>query len=122
MKKKILLVDDSNTVIMLHRMMLEDLGYSLVIARNGEEAIEKAVAEKPDAILMDLVMPKMDGIEACRILRTKPETRTTPIIVVTTKGDPVNMQKGYEAGCNDYVTKPFDAVSLMAKLRNHLGE
>lgn len=121
-RKKVLLVDDSNTVLLMNRMMLKDSNYDVVVARNGREAIEKALAERPDIIFMDVVMPEMNGFEACRALRAKPETQKIPILMVTTRGEQANMQAGYEAGCTEYVTKPFDSVELMAKLRNHLGE
>ncbi len=120
--KRILLVDDSNTVLLLHRMTLKGSGYELLVARNGQEAVEKAVAERPDLILMDLVMPQMNGLEACRTLRAKEETRSTPIIIVTTRGEPYNVEAGYEAGCNEYITKPFDGVELLAKLKNYLPD
>jgi CheY-like chemotaxis protein len=121
-RKKILLVDDSNTVLLMHRMMLQDGDYDLVIARNGREAVEKALASRPDIIFMDVVMPEMNGFEACRALRQHAETQATPILMVTTRGEPLNIQAGYEMGCTEYITKQFEAVELMAKLRNYLGE
>ncbi len=120
-KKKVLLVDDQNTVLMMERMMLREAGYDIVVARNGAEAVEKAVAERPDLMLLDVVMPKMDGFEVCRALRARPETKALPIILCTTRGDPTNVKTGYDAGCTDYVTKPFDSVELLAKLRGYLG-
>lgn len=121
-KKKVLLVDDSNTVLLLHRMMLKDVGCELIIAHNGKEAVEKAAAEVPDIIFMDVVMPEMNGFDACRAIRARSETKDIPILMVTTRGEPVNVQAGYEAGCNEYITKPFDSVELMAKLRSYLGQ
>jgi CheY-like chemotaxis protein len=120
-KKKILLVDDSSTVLLLHKMMLADRDYELLIARNGQEAVDKALAERPDLIFMDLVMPKMTGFEACRALRAREETRDTPIIMVTTRGEPHNVKEGFESGCTDYITKPFNGDELLVKLRSYLG-
>jgi CheY-like chemotaxis protein len=120
-KKRILLVDDSNTVLMMHRMMLQE-DYELIIARNGREGIEKTATSKPDLIFMDVVMPEMNGFEACKHLKSKPETRDIPVVMVTTRGEAVNVEAGYAAGCNDYVTKPFDPTELMTKLKNLLGE
>ena len=97
--KKILLVDDSNTVLMLHQMMLSDSGFTLLVARNGREGFEKAIAELPDLILMDVVMPEMDGIEAVKKIREHAQLKTTPIILVTTRGEPDNVARGYAAGC-----------------------
>lgn len=119
--KKILIVDDSNTVLLMHRMTLRSTGYTLVLARDGAEAVEKALVERPDLILMDVVMPRMNGIEACRALRTHDETREVPIIMVTTRGEPVNVEAGFQAGCTEYITKPYDGVELLAKLKNYLG-
>lgn len=120
--KKILLADDSNTVLMLQRLMLKDLGYALVIARNGQEAVEKAIAEQPDLIFMDVVMPVLDGFGAVRRIREQPSLKATPIIMVTTRGEPENVEQGYAAGCNEYITKPFESIELIAKLRAWLGE
>ena len=120
-KKKILLVDDSSTVLMMHKMMLAD-DYDLVIAKNGKEGVEKALSEKPDVIFMDVIMPLMNGFDACKELRERSETKATPIIMVTTRGEPQNIKQGYESGCSEYITKPFDSVELRTKLKHFLGE
>lgn len=120
-KKKILLVDDSGTVILMERMILAKGPYDLVTASSGEEGVKKAMAERPDAILMDLVMPGINGIEACRQIREREETRDIPIIMVTTKGELLNVERAYETGVNDYVTKPINAIELLAKLNNVLS-
>jgi CheY-like chemotaxis protein len=120
-KKKILLVDDSSTTLMMERMILNKGPYELVTAKDGEEAIEKAASEKPDLILLDIVMPNMDGFEACRRLRESEETREIPIIMVTTRGEAENVEQGYELGCNDYVTKPINSLELMTKVKNLLS-
>ncbi len=120
-RKKILLVDDSNTILMMERMILNKGPYVTVTASNGEEAIQKSQAEKPDLILMDVVMPKMDGFEACRRIRRETTTAQIPIIMVTTRGEAQNVEIGYKAGCTDYVTKPIDSTELLTKLRSYLG-
>lgn len=117
--KKILVVDDSQVVLMKARMIL-GTRYEPVFATNGEEAVEKALEEDPDLILMDVVMPKMDGFEACRSIRDNPDTNGIPIIMVTTRGEPVNVEMGYASGCNDYITKPIDGAELLRKLENLL--
>jgi CheY-like chemotaxis protein len=121
-RKKILLVDDSNTILMVERMMLMKGPYDIVTASNGEEAIVKAVTEKPDLILMDVIMPKMDGFEAVRQIRQHHDTRDTPVIMVTTRSESQNVENGFESGCNDYVTKPINSTELLSKLRSYLGE
>jgi DNA-binding response OmpR family regulator len=120
-RKKILCVDDSSTILMMERMILSKGPYDLVTASDGEEAVNKALAERPDLILMDVVMPRMNGFDACRRIREEEATRTTPVIMVTTRGEVQNMENGFESGCNDYVTKPINATELLSKLRNYLG-
>jgi CheY-like chemotaxis protein len=120
-QKKILLVDDSPTVLLMERLLLQEEPYALLSASNGAEAVKAAFAQQPDLILMDVVMPGMDGFEVCRILRADEATRATPIILVTTKAGLEHVERGYESGCNDYVTKPFNGNELRAKIENFLG-
>jgi PleD family two-component response regulator len=121
-RKKILLADDSNTALMMERTLLSKSAYDVVVARDGQEAIRQAVDEAPDLIILDVVMPNMDGFEACRELRKLEATRAIPIIMVTTRGEPHNVENGFEAGCNDYVTKPINGPELVSKVRNLIGE
>jgi DNA-binding response OmpR family regulator len=118
--KKLLLVDDSNTVLLMEKMLLANEGYQLVTASNGREAVLKAQAEKPDLILLDVVMPDLNGFEACKQIRAREETRHIPVIMVTTRSEATNVQIGFESGCNDYVTKPINGVELITKIKNHL--
>ena len=120
--KKVLLVDDSSTILMMEKMVLKKTQYQVVTATNGEEGVARAIAERPDVILMDVVMPRMNGFEAVRRLRQEEATREIPIIMVTTRGEAANVEAGFESGCNDYVTKPIDSIELLSKLRDHLGE
>ena len=121
-RKKILLVDDSQTVLMMEQMILKKGAYDIVTARDGKEGIAKAVQVKPDLILMDIVMPNMNGFEAVKQLRQQEETKTIPILMVTTRGEAESMETGYESGCSDYVTKPINSVELLTKIKNFLGE
>ena len=120
-RKKILLVDDSKTVLLMEQMILKKGPYDVVMASDGSEGLDRAVAEHPDLILMDLVMPKMSGLEAVRELRRRESTRNIPVIMVTTRGEAESVEAGYECGCNDYLTKPIDSGALLAKVRDHLG-
>lgn len=122
LKKKILLVDDSQTVLLMEKMILSKGPYAVVTANDGEEAVRKAAAEKPDLILLDVIMPKMNGFEACRALRAQEATSDTPIIMVTTRGEENNVESGYESGCSDYITKPINGPELLAKLRGFLSD
>jgi len=121
-RKKILLVDDSPTVLLMERMLLGKGSYELVTAKDGQEGVDRALSEHPDLILMDAVMPALDGFEACRRIRQQPETRATPIIMVTTRGEMRFVEDGYKSGCSDYVTKPIDGHELLTKVRSLLGE
>lgn len=120
-EKTILLVDDSSTILMMEQVILKKEPYRLVTAKDGEEAVAKAVSEKPDVILMDVVMPKLGGFEACRAIRRNASTSHIPILMVTTRGEAQNIEAGYLSGCNDYVTKPINGAELLAKLKNLLS-
>jgi CheY-like chemotaxis protein len=120
--KKVLLVDDSTTALLMEQMILKNRSYfELIVARDGQEAVEKALAESPDLIVMDVVMPRMTGIEACKQIRLQDVTRHIPIILVTTRGEPENVELGYASGCNDYVTKPINGAELITKIDDLLS-
>jgi DNA-binding response OmpR family regulator len=121
-RKKILLVDDSSTVLLMERMILSKNQYDVVTAKDGVEGIEKARSERPDLILMDVVMPRMDGFEACQKLREADDTKAIPVIMVTTRGELASVESGYAAGCNEYVTKPINGLELLAKVKSCLGQ
>jgi CheY-like chemotaxis protein len=121
MPKRILMVDDSTTVLSFEKLMFRNLDYELVTASNGAEAIEVARRPPaPDLILLDVVMPQMDGLECCRRLKSDEATRAIPIIMVTTKGDQSMITEAYAAGCDDFITKPIARVELLEKVRGHL--
>ena len=122
MNKKILLVDDSHTVLLMERMILSKYPFELITATSGEEAVKKATSERPDLILMDVVMPNMNGFEAVAAIRQREATRATPVIMVTTRGEADNVERGFEAGCSEYVTKPINSLELLTKVRSCLGE
>lgn len=120
-RKKILLVDDSSTVLMVEQMILKNSPFDIVIARDGEAGFEMAVKERPDLILMDVMMPRMDGFDALREIRAHEEIKDIPVIMVTTRGEGVNIETGYTVGCNDYVTKPINGPELLSKINNLIG-
>ena len=91
-------------------------------ASNGQEAITRALAAQPDLILMDVVMPKMDGFEAVKRLREHQQMRAVPVVMVTSKAEAESMEAGYQSGCNDYIIKPIDRFELLTKVKNLLGE
>jgi CheY-like chemotaxis protein len=122
MRKKVLLVDDSTTVLMMEKMILMKTQYDLIVARDGVEAVAKAKSEQPDIILMDVMMPRMNGLEATARIRATPETADIPIIIVTTRGEEESIETGFRNGCNDYVTKPINGLELLSKLGSLLAE
>jgi len=123
MSKKILLVDDSLTALMLERMLLgANRNYVLLSAHDGKEALERVREEMPDLVLMDVVMPRMGGLEVCKELRRDKNTSQIPIILVTTKGQEKDVEAGFECGCNDYLTKPIDGQELVSIVSSYLGE
>jgi len=119
-RKKVLIVDDAATIVMMEQMILGKT-YEVVTARNGLEAVEKAVAEQPDLILLDVMMPMQGGIETCRQLRTKAETSTIPIIMVSTRSEIESVEASYESGCSGYVTKPINSHELLSKVKSFIG-
>jgi DNA-binding response OmpR family regulator len=119
--KKILIVDDSNTILMMQQMILKKEGYQLVTAKDGVDGVAKTRAERPDLVLMDVMMPNMNGFEALQAIRADPEVCLTPVIMVTTRAEAENVESGYLGGCSDYVTKPINGAELLAKVRNLIG-
>lgn len=121
MKKKVLLVDDSATVLMVEKMVLAKGPFDVITARDGVEGVAKARSEQPDAILLDVMMPNLDGLSACAAIRADEATAHIPIIMVTTRGEEHNIESAFRNGCTDYVTKPINGVELLTKLMNILG-
>ena len=123
MSKKVLLVDDSTTTLLMEEMIVKNnTPYECVTAKDGMDAVSRALTETPDLILMDVVMPKMNGFEACRRMREEEALSTTPIILVTTRGEEDYVETGFQSGCNDYITKPVNSRELVTLLRSYLGE
>ena len=120
--KKILVVDDSVTSLMWQRMILGQEKFVVVTAKDGREGVDMALAEQPDLILMDVVMPRMDGFEACRALRAHTATARVPVIMVTTRSEFKSVEAGFASGCSDYITKPIDKLELLTKVKSLLGQ
>ena len=111
---KVLLVDDSNTALLMGETVFKQhTSCQVLTARDGHEAVQKALAEKPDLILLDIVMPKMDGFQACQEMRKYDSLKNVTIIMVTSRGEPANVANGYRCGCNAYLTKPINAKELL---------
>jgi two-component system alkaline phosphatase synthesis response regulator PhoP len=118
--KKILIVDDEPDVSSLLTLMLKAQGYNVVTAGDGQEALEKARSETPDLILLDVMLPRMDGYKVARILKFDENYSQIPIIMLTAKIQERDKQTGLEMGADEYMTKPFDTTALLAKIKNIL--
>ena len=112
--EKVLVVDDDPNICDVLRMYLDNEGYSVILSYDGEEALVKFNALKPDIILLDVMLPTLDGWQVCREIR---KTSNTPIIMLTAKGETFDKVLGLELGADDYVTKPFDAKEVMARVK-----
>jgi CheY-like chemotaxis protein len=119
--KKVLIADDSRTSLLLAKMVLAALSCEIIVARDGAEAVDKALAHKPDLILMDVEMPKLDGFEACRRVRAV-LGRRLPILMLTTRSSVSFVRRGFESGCTGYLNKPIVNAELLNKVRTYLGE
>ncbi|MFQ5916552.1 MAG: response regulator [Candidatus Binatia bacterium] len=112
MKTRILLVEDNPATMEVMQQELEILGYDVAVARDGAEAVEMANSELPDLIIMDILMPKMDGSEATEQIRKNPKTKAIPILAATAKALPEDRERCLASGCNDYIAKPFSYKEL----------
>ena len=117
---RILVVDDEPDAIELIRFNLKASGYEVLTAEDGEEALAKARKFSPDMILLDVMLPEIDGLEVCKIVRRDPATASLPIIMLTAKASEIDRVLGLEFGADDYVTKPFSPRELMLRVRNLL--
>ena len=118
---KVLIVEDNSDMRHLLSLVIERLYYIPVLARDGKEGLEKAIAEKPQLILMDMMMSVMDGWEATRAVRANPETKNIPILATTALFRSHELKTCLEAGCNDYIVKPFSVLNLQSKIKELLG-
>lgn len=121
-KGKILVVDDEVYIVHILDFSLRMEGYDVVTALDGEQALEKVDSERPDLIVLDIMMPKLDGYDTCKRLKESPETRDIPIILLSAKGRNVDQRMGFEAGANDYITKPFSPRKLVEKINSMLPQ
>ena len=119
---KILVAEDERDIRELIAYTLMFAGYEIVQASNGADAVDCAVKEKPDLILMDVRMPKMTGYQACEVLKKTPETKNTPVIFLSAKGQESEIQQGLGAGAVKYILKPFVPDELTAQVENVLKE
>jgi len=117
---KILIAEDSPTSVELLRRALSPLGHDIVVAQDGEEAEKKISAERPDLLILDVIMPKRNGFQLCRFVRGNPEVKATPIILVTSMDRESDRYWGLKQGADEYLVKPVDPAVLQAKVRTYI--
>ncbi|WP_223649316.1 response regulator transcription factor [Hymenobacter psoromatis] len=117
----VLLVDDEPTIVMSLEFLMRKNGYQVGIARNGTEALAALDRTAYDLVLLDVMMPDVDGYQVCRQLRQRPDRAATKVIFLSAKSQPADVQKGYDAGADLYMPKPFSTRQLMQKVRELLG-
>lgn len=120
-KKKIFYAEDSDSLIKLMTYKLQNEGYDIKVFTNGEEVFEKAFSEKPDLVILDLMMPIKDGLTVLKEIKSNPETASIPVIMLTTNAEEETILKSLEAGAAEYITKPFSTAVLLAKIKKIIG-
>ena len=117
MKPLILIVEDEQALVTLLRYNFEAAGYEVATALDGDEALLAVQERRPDLVVLDWMLPSVSGLEVCRQLRRKPETRDVPVIMLTARGEEADRVRGLDSGADDYVTKPFSPAELVARVR-----
>jgi len=120
--KKILIVDDEVDLVETVRFPLEMEGYHVLVSYNGEDALNQARKENPDLILLDLMLPKLDGYKVCRLLKFDDRYKHIPILMLTAKTQEKDKALGMETGANEYITKPFEMDDLLKKVKTYLSK
>ena len=120
MKEKILIVDDEETNLRLLAQWLIPLGYDIELASDGKEAVQKTMVNRPDLVILDIMMPELDGYETCSLIKADPETKNIPVIMVTALHDRESKLKGLSASANDFLSKPIDQTELTIRVKNLL--
>ena len=121
-KGKVLVVDDEVYIVHILDFSLRMEGYEVVTALDGEQALEKVKSERPDLIVLYIMMPKLDGYDTCKRLKASADTRDIPVILLSAKGRNVDQRMGFEAGADDYITTPFSPRKLVEKINSILAQ
>ncbi len=120
-QKRILVVDDEVDLVQTIQFSLELEGYKVLVAHNGEDGLNQARREKPDLILLDIMLPKLDGFKVCRLLKFDEQYKHIPILMLTAKTQEKDKSLGAETGAEEYITKPFDMQDLIEKVKKYLN-
>ena len=120
-RKIVLIVDDESMLVTLLRRHVTNAGYDVDVATNGQEALDKIEENPPDLVLLDLMMPRMNGFETCRRIRANQKTKELPVIIITALHSETDSSDAANCGANEFLTKPVDGPNLVKRIRHHLG-
>ena len=121
MSKKVLIADDEPNIVISLEFLMKREGHQVLVARDGEQALAMIRAERPDLVLLDVMMPRLSGFEVCQAVRADPQLAGTKILMLTAKGRDTDVAQGRGVGADDYMTKPFSTKELAARVRTMLG-
>jgi DNA-binding response OmpR family regulator len=120
-RKKVLIVDDESSMVSVLQRHVSNAGYGFETAGNGQEALEKIEKDQPDLVLLDLVMPGMNGFETCRRIRENEKTKKIPVLIITALRSESDSASAAASGANEFIVKPIDGAHLAKRIRHHLG-
>ncbi|MEQ9545384.1 MAG: response regulator [Marinobacter sp.] len=121
MSKTVLIADDEPNIVISLEFLLRQAGYRVVVAQDGEDALEAIRRETPDLVLLDVMLPRLSGFDVCQKIRENPDWRDMRVLMLTAKGREVEVSKGLALGADAYITKPFSTQELLAEIESHLG-
>ncbi len=120
--KNILIIEDVEDHLEIVKLILEQNGYNILVATTGTEGLNCARTNSPDLVILDVVLPEMNGYEVCKEIKNGTDTKHIPIIMLSVRSNPEDIETAYKAGANKYITKPFNLEDLVKEVKNHLGE
>jgi len=121
-RKRILIVDDEAEIVKAVQIRLEHEGYDVLVASDGQEGLDKAKTESPDLVILDVMLPKLDGFEVCRFLKFDQKYKKIPVIILTARAQKIDEDTSRQVGADAYIAKPFDRGAVIAKIKELLGE
>lgn len=120
--KNILVIEDVEDHLEIVKLILEQHGYNVLTASNGKLGIDSIRNNKPGLVILDVMLPEINGYEVCKLSKADPSTKSIPIIMLSVRSNPEDVEAGYSSGANEYMTKPFNLEELIKKVKKHLGE
>ena len=120
-KGRILVVEDEESLLMLERILLSSKGYTVTGVMDGKSALEAIAANKPDLVILDIMLPEMDGFEVCKLIKGNPETKAIPVVMLTAKKSNQDVSHGLQVGADAYITKPFKSAKVIEVIEGLLG-